>query len=636
MSQAPTPYERQKNFVSDATNNPSITVPQVSTGLDAEFVAVQSSLNTAINRLGELQRDDGALRDAIVSAQSLSPTVAALLGLKGAVTRGAWEEATAYVAGDVVGNGGGTYLCVTSHTANSDFTVDQVAARWLTLEAPYNNNVTVQRFTGNGTQADFSLGVTGTVNVTNVFINGVYQNKDTYNVNGVSLAFTEAPPSGAIVEVVIGSISPVTAVVPDLSISTDKISNTAVTSAKIADGAITSAKIADGAITSAKIADGAITSAKIADGAVLTVDLANAAVTPEKLSTGGPSWDTSGNVGIGTSSPSAKLSVYGAGQTTAAISTSSSLDGSAYIQDSGGAVGNGGSIILGAQQGAFTAIKALITNGTSNTVGDLAFSTRNTMIDATLTERLRITALGNVGIGTSSPSVKLDIQTQEGQFANGLRVLPTPTSGSARASVATGGWEFGQDGSGNNIKTFYIFDGNTGQRRLEIGTDGTIYASGNTISNAKFAGTITGITNGSNAAAGVVGEVISATSGTVTLATSGVWSSGLTQITLTPGDWMVTGYFVFGKNATALPTRIIGSVWTDRTNLWSGNGIGSHSMIFAAPGAAADATAYTFSVAPVRYNVTTNTIVYLNAFAIFTGASASMTASGTIQAIRSR
>ena len=106
--------------------------------------------------------------------------------------------------------------------------------------------------------------------------------------------------------------------------------------------------------------------------------------------------DSSGNVGIGTGSPTAKLQVNGAGQTTAAISTVSNLGGSVYVQDSGGSSGNGGAIILGALQGAFTAIKALITDGASNTVGDLAFSTRNTTSDATLTERLRITATGTI------------------------------------------------------------------------------------------------------------------------------------------------------------------------------------------------------------------------------------------------
>jgi hypothetical protein len=48
----------------------------------------------------------------------------------------------------------------------------------------------------------------------------------------------------------------------------------------------------------------------------------------------------------------------------------------------------------------------------SNSIGDLVFGTRATAGDATTTttERMRITSAGNVGIGTSSPASKLDIQ----------------------------------------------------------------------------------------------------------------------------------------------------------------------------------------------------------------------------------
>ena len=53
------------------------------------------------------------------------------------------------------------------------------------------------------------------------------------------------------------------------------------------------------AATLAQVADDSVTSAKIADGAV----------TPSDLSTGHPSWDSSGNVGIGTTSPNLKLTV---------------------------------------------------------------------------------------------------------------------------------------------------------------------------------------------------------------------------------------------------------------------------------------------------------------------------------------
>jgi hypothetical protein len=114
--------------------------------------------------------------------------------------------------------------------------------------------------------------------------------------------------------------------------------------------------------------------------------------------------DSSGNVGIGTTTPVAQLGVYGAGQTTAAMSTSSGLGGTLYVRDSAGAAGNGGAVMFGATQGAFAAIKGLITDGANNTLGALAFSTRNASTDATLTERMRISPLGDVGIGTSSPS----------------------------------------------------------------------------------------------------------------------------------------------------------------------------------------------------------------------------------------
>jgi len=116
-----------------------------------------------------------------------------------------------------------------------------------------------------------------------------------------------------------------------------------------------------------------------------------------------------GEVGVGTTTPVAQLGVVGAGQTTAAMSTSSSLGGTLYVRDSGAAAGSGGAVMFGASQGAFAAIKGLLGDGANNTIGALAFSTRNATTDATLTERLRITNAGNVGIGTSSPATRLHV-----------------------------------------------------------------------------------------------------------------------------------------------------------------------------------------------------------------------------------
>jgi hypothetical protein len=49
--------------------------------------------------------------------------------------------------------------------------------------------------------------------------------------------------------------------------------------------------------------------ANLGTGVIDATELASGSVTPAKLSTGGPTWDTSGNVGIGTSSINTRLNV---------------------------------------------------------------------------------------------------------------------------------------------------------------------------------------------------------------------------------------------------------------------------------------------------------------------------------------
>jgi len=56
--------------------------------------------------------------------------------------------------------------------------------------------------TGTGSTTTFSLGATPTnENTTNVFINGVYQQKNTYLLSGANLVFSEAPPYNSTIEV---------------------------------------------------------------------------------------------------------------------------------------------------------------------------------------------------------------------------------------------------------------------------------------------------------------------------------------------------------------------------------------------------------------------------------------------------
>ena len=86
-------------------------------------------------------------------------------------------------------------------------------------------------------------------------------------------------------------------------------SPTAPTIATVSDGTVTSAKLADDAVTSAKIVNDAVTSAKIVNNAITSAKITDGAVTPSDLSTGHPNWDSSGNVGIGTTTPAQILEV---------------------------------------------------------------------------------------------------------------------------------------------------------------------------------------------------------------------------------------------------------------------------------------------------------------------------------------
>jgi len=63
-------------------------------------------------------------------------------------------------------------------------------------------DITLNNFTGDGTTQIFTLtSLASSENSTFVFINGVYQNKNTYTVAGATLTFSAPPPPTSIIEV---------------------------------------------------------------------------------------------------------------------------------------------------------------------------------------------------------------------------------------------------------------------------------------------------------------------------------------------------------------------------------------------------------------------------------------------------
>lgn len=60
----------------------------------------------------------------------------------------------------------------------------------------------IQDFTGDGTTVSFTLSSSSLgANYSNIYINGVYQNKNTYSITGTALLFTQAPPTTSKIEV---------------------------------------------------------------------------------------------------------------------------------------------------------------------------------------------------------------------------------------------------------------------------------------------------------------------------------------------------------------------------------------------------------------------------------------------------
>ena len=91
-------------------------------------------------------------------------------------------------------------------------------------------DIVIQQFTGNGSTVAFTLSDNpGNENNTRVFIDGVYQNKDTYSVSGTALTFTQAPVNSQIIEVEIGSRNVTLDDINGLNISGDLVVGSTIT-----------------------------------------------------------------------------------------------------------------------------------------------------------------------------------------------------------------------------------------------------------------------------------------------------------------------------------------------------------------------------------------------------------------------
>ena len=199
--------------------------------------------------------------------------------------------------------------------------------------------------------------------------------------------------------------SVVTAKIADDAVDADKLASNAVVTASIADDAVTLAKMAANSVDSDQYVDGSIDTIHIADGAITSAKLdTNIAVGGTLTVTGDANFDSNtlfvdasaNSVGIGTSSPSAKLhvdyDVEGFGNNIDLKNTNNSS-----IYSRGSAIG------FEVSNGSETKYAAFIKGGRENTTsgGYLYFENADSSWN-TPAEHIRITSAGKFVVGDTT------------------------------------------------------------------------------------------------------------------------------------------------------------------------------------------------------------------------------------------
>lgn len=98
--------------------------------------------------------------------------------------------------------GGEIWLTFASYKFVLNTSTDTLIATYDNIRGMGASESAIQNFTGDGVTTAFTLSnAPYSENFTNVYINGVYQQKNTYSFAGAVMTFSEAPPLNSSIEV---------------------------------------------------------------------------------------------------------------------------------------------------------------------------------------------------------------------------------------------------------------------------------------------------------------------------------------------------------------------------------------------------------------------------------------------------
>lgn len=272
--------------------------------------------------------------------------------------------------------------------------------------------------------------------------------------------------------------------------------------------------------------------------------------------------------------------------------------------------------------GILTGALTLAGNATAN-LNPVSLQQMNSAISGAVAPYLPLAGAAMTGLMTLSGNASVGLNPVPLQQVNAMLGTYAPLQNPAFTGVPTGPTAAAGTNTQQLATTSFV-------------AAGFLPLSGGTLSGALTAATLTttgrnsnilGVVDGSNAGAGVVGEVISAQGTSFSIGQN--TPIAMVQEQLTPGDWDVYGQAAFntGGGASATAISLVGAIISTTANSISSGqsnfitGINSSSAI-------------TLSAEPVRINVTTNTSIYLNGICNF--ASGNCPSIGSIWARRAR
>lgn len=282
----------------------------------------------------------------------------------------------------------------------------------------------LSELSGNGSTTAFTIAANPNhENNTQVYIDGIYQEKATYSISGTTLTFSAAPPNGSSIEVVIGSRNVTVDDVQGLTVNGDLT---------IGDGHLIGDDSSDNLVINSSSGE------SILVGSNQNIFFNTGATSLTSQGTTRMLINSSGNVGIGTSSPSDPL----------VVESSGSIGGGATNANSYFTITDGTYGLYHDPNEIFSDINGTFHIGANHANGSLRFHTGGT------SARVEIDSSGKVGIGTTSPGVSLDV----GSLTDAIRVpngttgqRPTAAEGQLRYNTTTTEFEGYANGAWGKI-----------------------------------------------------------------------------------------------------------------------------------------------------------------------------------------